>query len=88
MAAPTVGAVMSDILPYLGVEKNFSADDPAGQSVQLEDFTGLTAKEAEKKLKSLGLGYQAVGTGETVTGQIPAPGSSVQEGDVVLLMFD
>ena len=87
MAAPTVGAVMSDILPYLGVEKNFSADDPAGQSVQLEDFTGLTAKEAEKKLKSLGLGYQAVGTGETVTGQIPAPGGTVPGGSQVLLYF-
>ena len=87
MAAPTVGAVMSDILPYLGVERNYAADDPAGQTVQLEDLTGLSAKEAEKKLKSQGLGFQAVGSGETVTGQIPEAGKTVPGGSQVLLYF-
>ena len=87
MAAPTVGAVMSDILPYLGVEQKFPAGDPAGQSVQMEDFTGLTAKEAEKKLKSMGLSYQAIGDGETVTGQIPEAGNTVPGGSQVLLYF-
>ena len=87
MAAPTVGAVMGDILPYLGVARNYAPDDPAGQSVQIDDLTGLTAKEAEKKLKALGLGYQAVGTGDTVTGQIPAAGNEVPGGSQVLLYF-
>ena len=87
MAAPTVGAVMSDILPYLGVEQKFPAGDPAGQSVQMEDFTGLTAKEAEKKLKSMGLSYQAIGSGETVTGQIPEAGNTVPGGSQILLYF-
>jgi stage V sporulation protein D (sporulation-specific penicillin-binding protein) len=48
MAAPTVGAVMGDILPYLGVEQSFSEDEIAGKTVIVEDFSGLTAKEAEK----------------------------------------
>ena len=87
MAAPTVGAVMGDILPYLGVERNFAQDDPAGQSVQLEDLTGLTVKEADKKLKALGLSHQAVGNGETVTGQIPAAGNEVPGGSQILLYF-
>jgi stage V sporulation protein D (sporulation-specific penicillin-binding protein) len=87
MAAPTVGAVMGDILPYLGVAQNYGPDDPAGQSVKLEDLTGLTAKEAEKKLKALGLSHQAVGSGETVTGQIPAAGNEVPGGSQVLLYF-
>ena len=87
MAAPTVGAVMGDILPYLGVEQSYAPDDPAGQSVQIEDLTGLTAKEAEKKLKAMGLSHQAVGTGDTVTGQIPAAGNEVPGGSQVLLYF-
>ena len=87
MAAPTVGAIMGDILPYLGVEQSFSEDDLAGKSVLVEDLTGLTAKEAEKKLKDQSLGYQAVGTGETVTGQIPAAGNTVPGGSEVLLYF-
>ena len=85
MAAPTVGAVMADILPYLGVEQAFSEEDAAGQVVVLDDFTGMTAKEAEKLLKSQLLTARTVGDGDTITGQIPAAGQSVPGGSQVLL---
>ncbi len=87
MAAPTVGAVMADILPYLGVEQAFSEKDAAGQLVILEDMTGLSAKEAEKLLKSQSLTARTQGTGDTVTAQLPAPGQSVPGGSQVLLYF-
>ena len=85
MAAPTVGAVMADILPYLGVEQAFSEEDAAGKEILLEDLTGLTQKEAEKKLKELGLSARFSGTEETVTAQIPAAGQTVPGGSQVLL---
>ena len=47
MAAPTVGAVLGDILPYLGVEKTYAPEDAAGQVVILEDYSGMTAEEAQ-----------------------------------------
>ena len=85
MAAPTVGAVMADILPYLGVEQTFSEEDAAGQTVIVDDLTGMTAVEAEKLLKENKLTVRAVGTGETVTGQIPAPGQTVSGNSQVLI---
>ena len=85
MAAPTVGAVMEDILPYLGVERVYSEEEIAGQEIVLEDFTGLTASAAERKLKGTSLKGNLVGTGETVTGQIPAPGQTIPGGSEVLL---
>ena len=87
MAAPTVGAVMADILPYLGVEQHFEETDPAGKICIMEDLTGLTAAEAEKILKEQSLTSRAVGNGERVTGQIPAQGQSVPGGSQVLLYF-
>ena len=87
MAAPTVGAVMADILPYLGVEPSYGPEDVAGKSVVLEDMTGMTKKEAEKLLKSQLLTARCVGYGETVSGQIPAAGDSVPGGSEVLLYF-
>ncbi|MBO5954056.1 MAG: PASTA domain-containing protein [Oscillospiraceae bacterium] len=87
MAAPTVGAVMNDILPYLGVEQTFSEEDAAGKLVVLEDMTGMTAKEAQKLLKDAGLTARTEGTGETVTAQLPAAGESVPGGSQVLLYF-
>jgi stage V sporulation protein D (sporulation-specific penicillin-binding protein) len=85
MAAPTVGAVMADILPYLGVKQSFSEDDIAGKSIVVDDLTGKTAAEAQKILKDLGLGCKTLGSGETVTGQIPAAGKAVPGGSEVLL---
>ena len=85
MAAPTVGAVMADILPYLGVKRSFTEDNIAGQEIVMEDLSGLTTADAERKLKDTGLTVKFSGTGETVTGQIPAAGQSIPGGSEVLL---
>jgi len=85
MAAPTVGAVMAGILPYLGVERSFGPEDAQSTTVILPELSGMTAKEAEKALQDLGLSARCSGTGETVTGQIPFPGQSVPGGSQVLV---
>ncbi len=85
MAAPTVGAVMADILPYLGVAQSWEETDPAARQLVLDDFNGLTADDARRKLKDTGLSALFSGTGETVTGQIPAAGQRIPGGSQVLL---
>jgi len=87
MAAPTVGAVMADILPYLGVTQNFSEEDAAGKVVVLEDMTGMTEKEAKDWLKSAGVTALYHGDGETVTAQIPSAGQSIPGNGQVILYF-
>ncbi len=85
MAAPTVGAVLADILPYLGVERTFSQEDAAGQELVVEDLTGLSQAEAAAQLKEQGLTAQFIGSGDTVTGQIPAAGQIVPGGSQLLV---
>ena len=77
MAAPTVGAVMADILPYLGVQRNYTEKDAAGQEILVDDLSGMKRSEVEKLLKTKNLTAHFVGDGETVTGQIPSPGQTV-----------
>ena len=85
MAAPTVGAVMADILPYLGVARNYTESDVAGQTVVMENLTGLTRAEAEKQLKEQNLTAVFSGSEETVTGQIPAAGQPIPGGSQVIV---
>ena len=80
MAAPTVGAVMRDILPYLGAVRR---EEP--EKVILPDLTGFAPKEAEKTLKELGLDAVFSGEGECVASQIPAPEQEVTTGSQVIL---
>ena len=87
MAAPTVGAVLADILPYLGVERKFSEADAAAREIVLEDLTGKTRAETETLLKKQGLTAVFQGEAETVTGQIPAAGKTVPGGSQLLVYF-
>ena len=85
MAAPTVGAVLGDILPYLDVTRSYEENDEAGKTVILEDMVGLRAGEAQEKLKAQGLEGKLIGTEENVTGQIPAAGEMVSGKSQVIL---
>ncbi len=82
MAAPTVGAVMADILPYLGVEKTLPEQT---KQIIMPQLLELTAEQAQNQLKKLGLTAQVIGTGETVTDQLPQSGQLLPEGSSVLL---
>ncbi len=83
MAAPTVGAVMGDILPYLGVEKLEE------ETVSMEDFVGLSREEAEKRLKQLHLTAAFYGEGDTISHQIPEAGKPLsKDGQVLLYLKD
>ena len=85
MAAPTVGGVLGDILPYLGVKQNLSQEDAAGKIIVLEDYSDLSRKDAEKKMKELGLTAVFRGEGERITAQIPAAGQGLPGNSQVLL---
>ena len=80
MAAPTVGAVLADILPYLEVER---AEPPSIATVP--DVTGLAAQAAEKRLKDAGLTSLFQGDGTTVTAQLPGADTALEQGSGVLL---
>ena len=83
MAAPTVGAVLADILPYLEVERT----EPYNQTIPVENVTGLSKEEAISRLKELGFAAVCSGEEEAVTAQIPAPGTMLPYGSEVLLYF-
>lgn len=74
MAAPVVGRIMADILPYIGVKPQYSADDVAGRELQVPTLKDFTVEEAIKTLKDLGFTCRTVGEGETVIDQLPIAG--------------
>ena len=85
MAAPTVGAILGDILPYLGVRQNYTPEELPGRQIVLPDCAGLSGKEAKSLLEHAGLTARLEGEAQTVTGQIPAAGQSLPGGSEVLL---
>ena len=85
MAAPVVGNMLADILPYLGVEPSVSEEEAARMDVPTPVLTGLSAYEAAKRVQDAGLRYRSIGSSDTVTEQLPAAGQSIARGTEIIL---
>ncbi len=86
VAAPLAGKIFEEIFKIDKLNKNDEVADV--ETFDLSTFIGMTLTEAASETSKLGLQYLVQGEGDYVTGQIPAPGSSVKKGDIVLLMFE
>ena len=71
MAAPTVGKMMADILPYLGVEPSYSETEKTYMDKTVPNVTGLSVEQAKAALEEVGLQARVYGDGGTVTAQLP-----------------
>ena len=85
MVAPTASQVMGEILPYLGIEPDYTADQLVGADATVPNVVGKTAEEAKAKLESVGFAYKTVGSGDTVTDQTPAGGAIIPNNATVIL---
>lgn len=85
MAAPVASSIMAEILPYLGIEPTYSADELVGADHTVPNVVGLKRDEAAAKLKEEGFSCRTVGDGETVTDQTPLGGAIVPNNAEIIL---
>ena len=85
IVAPTASTVMAEILPYLGVEPSYSAEELLGMDTTVPNVIGMSVEEAKTKLKDRALSYKIVGDGETITDQTPAGGAIIPGKSSVIL---
>ena len=85
MAAPLAGQLIANVLDYLGVERQYTQAEAAAADVSVPKVTGYDLDTARAALKRKNLTCRTVGTGTTVTGQIPAVGASIPGNSTVIL---
>lgn len=83
--APYASRIMGEILPYLGVEPSYSAEELLGSDTTVNFVIGMTVADAEEKLKSKGFSVKVVGDGDTVTDQTPEGGTVIPGKSRVIL---
>lgn len=88
IAAPVVGKVLSDVLPYLGIQPVYGEDEQVQRSVYLSDCTGKLVVTVQSDLQKNGLFTTTIGDGETVVRQYPAVGTQLVKGSTVILYTD
>ena len=85
MVAPIASSIMSEVLPYLGVEPSYSAEELLGMDTTVPNVIGMTVEEAKAKLQERALSCKVVGDGETITDQTPAGGAIIPGKSSVIL---
>ncbi len=88
MGAPTVRDVLADILPYLGIQPDYSEEAVQRTDVSMPEVSGMTLSDAKKALEEKNLTCRTVGQGDTVQGQVPAAGAIIPGGSETVLYLD
>lgn len=88
VAAPLVGGIFASLFDYLGVEPVYTGEEAeiVGTPFALPDFAGMSVSKARQELEKLGLYCETDGEGDTVKGQYPAEGVTVDRRNAVLLL--
>ena len=85
MAAPIVGRILSDVLPYLGVEQSYDDSESDRREYEVPSLIGTTKEDAENTIKNAGLTCRFVGDGDKVTDQVPTGGVKIPSESKVIL---
>lgn len=85
VACPVVSNTFKEALPYLGYYPEYTDDELLELGVTVPNVEGQTPETAGSTLEALDLQYTVIGSGEYVTAQIPARGSSLRRNGKVIL---
>ncbi|MBE6564976.1 MAG: PASTA domain-containing protein [Ruminococcaceae bacterium] len=77
VAAPYVSDLLEEVLPYIGIERSYTAEEEARMQVNVWDYSGFTVESAILNCRNQGLKYEVVGNGTKVVSQVPRGGSQV-----------
>ena len=88
IAAPYVANLMQEILPYVGVEAEYSEDELKNKAIITPALSTLETEEAVRKAKEwFGFEVEVIGDGKYVKAQSPAGGTMVEPGCAKVVLY-
>ncbi len=85
IAAPVVGQIFEEVLPYMDIEAVYTEEELAEMDIKVPDVQGKSVTEAENAIKAAGLNATVIGDGDTVQKQVPAGQQSISKGGTVVI---
>lgn len=91
IAAPVINELFANILPYLGVEPEYTEEEIKEYNIgefTMPAFVGKEKAQAEKALEEYGMEVEIMGEGKVVTEQFPEAGEKVKTQNRVILWLE
>lgn len=87
VAVPTARDILTDVLPYMGINPEYSDEELANLDVKVPLLQG-SINDAKATLDGLGVKYNIVGEGPNIIAQSPLTGSSMSKDGTVWLFTE
>jgi stage V sporulation protein D (sporulation-specific penicillin-binding protein) len=85
IAAPVAAEVIQNTMVYLNVEPQYTEEELAKLDTQAPNLVGMSVDSARKQLTDEGYTVKVIGSGKSVTSQIPAYKQSLPKNGIVIL---
>ncbi len=85
IAAPVVGALIEEILEYLGVERQYTEVEAEAVTQSVPEIRGMTLSEAKTAIANAGFKARIKGDGNEVIDQLPKPGVGISADSTVII---
>ncbi|MBO5023792.1 MAG: PASTA domain-containing protein [Clostridia bacterium] len=87
VAAPYVSKILSEVLPYLGVEPQYTEEELASMDISVSNYRGMSLDQAKSLIGNAGLKYEVVGSGTSVVNQVPSSGSRMSKENGKIFLY-
>ena len=87
VAAPYVSKILSEVLPYMGIEPKYTEKELAKMNITVGNYRGLSLDAAKQMIGEKGLTYEIVGNGTSVVAQVPASGSKMSKNGGRIILY-
>ena len=88
VAGPVFAKIMSEVLPYLGIEPKYTQEELSQLDGVAPDVVTHDVEQAQTEVENAGFDAIVYGDGDTVLSQIPEPGGTIPQGGNVVLFTD
>ncbi|MBP3375969.1 MAG: PASTA domain-containing protein [Clostridia bacterium] len=87
IAAPYVGSLLEEVLPYIGVEAIYSEEEIKNKAISTPALVAAKTQTAKELGEMLGFEVEIVGDGEYVKAQSPSWGKLVEPGSAKIILY-
>jgi stage V sporulation protein D (sporulation-specific penicillin-binding protein) len=79
VAAPYVSKILSEVLPYMGIEPKYTEKELETMNISVGNYRGMSLDKAKEMIGDKGLSFEIVGNGTSVVAQVPAADSKISK---------
>ena len=90
VAAPYVANFLEEVLPYIGVDREYSEEDTKKMNVTVKNYVGWPTADATRDVGNRGINFEVKGDGDIIKYQIPSGGEVLNKetGKIILYTGD